>query len=41
MLKVYFDRTRCEKSTADELETLASQLNISESLEEVRDILGD
>lgn len=36
MLKVYFERTRCEKNTADELETLASRLSISESVEEVR-----
>ena len=35
MMKVYFERTRCEKSTADELETLASRLSISESVEEV------
>ena len=35
MLKVYFNRTRCEKSTTDELETLASRLSISESVEEV------
>ena len=35
MLKVYFDRARCEKSTADELESLASQLSISESIEQV------
>jgi len=38
MLKVYFERTRCEKGTADELETLASKLSISESVNEVLDI---
>ena len=35
MMKAYFERTRCEKCTADELETLASRLSISESVEEV------
>ena len=35
MMKAYFERTRCEKCTADELETLASKLSISESVEEV------
>lgn len=35
MLKIYFERTRCEKGAADELETLASKLSISESVEEV------
>lgn len=38
MLKVYFERTTCEKSTADELETLAGRLSISESAEEVKEI---
>jgi len=35
MMRVYFDRARCEKSTTDELESLASRLSISESVQEV------
>ena len=35
MMRMYFERARCEKSTTDELESLASRLSISESVEEV------
>jgi len=34
-MRMYFERARCEKSTTDELESLASRLSISESVEEV------
>jgi len=35
MMRMYFERARCEKSATDELESLASRLSISESVEEV------